>query len=77
MSDVEKGLYEKFSVERRDGSSNYPGKHYGCNYFVLDLKHDEFAIPALEAYALACSEKFPMLALDLHRKIQELKAAKI
>lgn len=74
MPDSEKGLYQKFSVERKDGSSDYGKKHYGCKYFVLDLSHDKFSIPALEAYAVACSSDFPLLALDIHQKIQELKA---
>lgn len=59
------GIYRKFLVERTDGSSGPGLKHEHCNYFVLDLVHDPFAIPALKAYADACREKFPALADDL------------
>lgn len=65
MADQERGLYRKFDIKRTDGSSEPGGKHHGCAYFVLDLTHDEFAIPALRAYAAACREKFPALAADI------------
>lgn len=60
--DAHMGLYRKFQVTRHDPT----GKHANCFYFVLDCDHDEFAIPALEAYVEACKEKFPALASDLH-----------
>lgn len=44
-------------------------KHYGCEYFVLDLAHDKFAAPALEAYADACEKEYPLLAADIRSKI--------
>jgi len=65
MNDAERGLYKKYDVRRADGSSEPGGKHETCRYFVLDLVHDEFARPALEAYAKACREKYPALAADL------------
>jgi len=65
MNDTERGLYEKFTVKRTNGSSEPGGKHEKCRYFVLDLTHDEFARPALEVYAMLCSKKFPALAADL------------
>lgn len=37
--------------------------------FVLDIAEDQFAIPALAAYAKACSNDYPALAADLNRKI--------
>jgi hypothetical protein len=58
---IEQGLYQKYLVERRDKSP----KHELCEYFVLDLFHDPFAKPALEAYIEACKEKHPTLAEDL------------
>lgn len=65
------GLYEKFQVRRSDGT-DLPGcKHYGCRYFVLDMTHDEFAKPAIVAYATACKEKFPELAKDLMKWASE------
>lgn len=63
-----RGLYNKFNVERTDGKSEPGEKHYGCEYFVLDLTHDKFALPALRAYAEACGNEYPQLASDLLRK---------
>lgn len=65
--DTERGIYRKFEVRRTDGSSGPGGKHERCTYFVLDLKHDPHAIPALRAYAQACRETHPELAYDLER----------
>lgn len=50
------------------------GKHFRCDYFVLDLTHDEHAIPALQAYAQSCQEEYPLLAADLLAKLQGLGA---
>ena len=69
MSDTTKGLYHKFYVERLDGKSENGKKHYGCEYFALDLTHDKFASAALEAYALACWNEYPVLANDLWERI--------
>ena len=65
-----RGLYEKFRVIRTDGKSAIGQKHDGCEYFVLDLDHDEFAWIAIDAYARACADKYPKLAADLkgHRR---------
>jgi len=62
MSDETKGIYRKYEVTRLNDPV---GKHKNCNYFVLDLIHDEFALPALKAYAKACKKKYPQLAKDL------------
>jgi hypothetical protein len=59
------GLYDKFSVERTDGTSAPGQKHDGCKYFVLDLTHDPFAAPAIRAYVDACRADYPLLARDL------------
>jgi hypothetical protein len=59
------GLYEKFRVERTNGSSGPGGKHEHCEYFVLDLTHDEHAYAALTAYATSCADDFPQLSNDL------------
>ena len=58
-------VYRKYRIERTDGSSEPGEKHAHCNYFVLDLDHDEFALVALEAYANACEKQKPGLASDL------------
>lgn len=60
-----RGLYQKYEVYRTDGSSAEGEKHHGCEYFVLDLNHDEYAVAALKAYADACRNKYPKLAEDL------------
>lgn len=70
------GVYQKYVVTRTDGSSELGGKHHGCDYFVLDLTHDDFALPALIAYEKACRSKFPALADDLKRKIEIMQALK-
>ncbi len=59
--DEENGVYRKFTVQRTDGSL----KHQDCCYFVLDLNHDQFAQPALAAYAKACRDTHPKLADDI------------
>ena len=69
MGDVTRGLYAKFIVTRTDGTSAAGAKHHGCEYFVLDLTHDEFAVKALRAYAKSCRRKFPLLAADLDKLI--------
>ena len=56
------GIYRKYLVKRlRDRE----GKHRRCEYFVLDWKHDPFAVPAARAYADACETQYPELAKDL------------
>ncbi|HUU23765.1 MAG TPA: hypothetical protein VM389_14620 [Phycisphaerae bacterium] len=65
MGDKTKGLYGKYGIERRDGSSGPGGKHEGCRYFVLDLDHDAHAVAALAAYATSCEADYPLLADDL------------
>lgn len=62
-----RGIYAKFHIERADGSSAPGCKHEKCAYFVLDLEHDPFALPALRAYAEACAETHHGLAEDLRR----------
>jgi len=64
--EAEQGAYQKFTVERTDGSSAPGEKHDGCSYFVLDLNHDPFAAAALAAYAGACKATHPKLADDCH-----------
>lgn len=59
------GIFQKYDVRRTDGSSGPGGRHEHCAYFVLDLEHDEHAIPALRAYARSCAKSRPELARDL------------
>jgi len=65
---TKKGIYRKFTVTRTDGTDAPGRKHDGCRYFVLDLDHDRYAGPALQAYADACAEEYPVLAADLRRQ---------
>lgn len=69
MTDT-KRIHHKYDVTRTDGSSEPGGAHHGCTYFVIDLEHDEFAIPALKAYAKACAKAKPELAADLRTMIE-------
>lgn len=64
-TDETRGVFRKYDVTRTDGSSRAGGKHEDCAYFVLDLEHDPFAIPALKAYAKACRMTHPALAKDI------------
>jgi tRNA splicing endonuclease len=68
MGDPKRGLYDKFTVLRNDGTSQQGGKHFGCEYFVLDLNHDKHARAAILAYADSCESDFPLLARDLRAK---------
>lgn len=74
MGDRTRGLYGKFHVERTDGKSAPGEKHHECEYFLLDLTHDKYAVPALRAYAEHCAAEYPKLAADLHRKADEIAA---
>lgn len=64
----QQGLFLKFEVSRTDGSSAPGGKHYGCEYFVLDTDHDPMAIPALAVYAMVAEDTHPALAADLRAR---------
>lgn len=64
-ADKDRGLYEKFRVERTDGRSAPGEKHADCEYFVLDLTHDPHALPALEAYAKSCANTHLVLSKEL------------
>lgn len=65
IKDKSEGIYGKYRVDRLDGGTEPGGKHENCKYFVLDLAHDPYAMPALVAYADACRQDFPALAMDL------------
>lgn len=64
--DEQRGIYRKYEVRRL---GDEVGKHSGCEYFVLDLTHDKFSVPALIAYGNACASEFPMLAKDITFKV--------
>lgn len=70
MGDKSRGLYEKFKVERTDGTSAPGGKHEGCQYFTLDIGCDPYAIPALLAYYEACKAEYPRLGIDILARVR-------
>lgn len=72
--DERRGLYGKYIVRRRDGSSEPRGKHENCDYFVLDWWHDKFAVPAALRYADACESEFPELARDIRKRAAQAAA---
>lgn len=61
----DRGLHGKFIVMRSDGRDAPGDKHDGCEYFVLDLTHDEAARSVMPALAAAYEAKRPQLAADL------------
>lgn len=68
LPDTERGLYAKYEVHRIDDPE---GKHDDCQYFVLDVKHDEAARFALREYAAYVRHKYPSLADDLERMVRD------
>ncbi len=64
------GLDDRYSVRRTDGRSGEGEKHHGCEYFVMDLTHDRYAMSAIEQYAIACKSEYPKLAEDLFNVMQ-------
>jgi hypothetical protein len=60
-SNKHRGMYEKYTVTRNDGSE----RHVGCEYFVLDMTHDKHAKAAILAYANSCKSEYPQLSYDL------------
>lgn len=59
------GMLNKFIVRRCDGADKYGQKHHDCDYFVLDVTHDQHAKAALRAYAMACRRTHPFLSADM------------
>jgi len=60
-----RGFYKKYEVRRIDFK---PGRE-DSQYFVLDVTHDPYAIPALQAYRDALPEDWHALRNDLDRLI--------
>lgn len=58
-------VHDKFKVTRTDGRSAPGKKHDDCQYFVLDVTHDPYAGPALEAYAEWCRDDYPELSQSI------------
>ena len=56
-----RGYYRKYDVKRVDGRTD----HDGCDYFTIDLTHDQHARAAMLAYADSCEAELPELAKAL------------
>jgi len=67
-STEQQGLFSKFIVSRTDGKDRVGCKHYGCDYFVLDVTHDQYAKSALSAYAASCASTHPKLSEDMQKR---------
>jgi len=65
--DRERGLYDKYIVQRTDGATGEGRKHERCRHFVLDVDHDPLAAPCLNLYADLCEVFYPLLARDLRK----------
>ncbi len=72
MSKKDIGMTDRYKVSRLDERDLKEGdKHFGCKYYVLDIIHDRFAVPALEAYAAeADKDGFHDLAGDIYKLVR-------
>lgn len=73
MENRDRGLFGKFFVCRADGRDKPGQKHFGSEYFVLDMTGDPHAYRALRAYAASCSSEFPVLSADLTEKANNMR----
>lgn len=65
----DKGLYQKYRIEKTDGTPTDPK----AVYFVLRLDTDLAARRAAATYAHACGEDNPQLAADLLALLQAIE----
>ena len=78
MSEQDKccGAYAKYTGTRRTDGRDQPGeKHHNCPLFILDIKHDKFAIDALKAYAHASRYEYPQLSADILKMLDGVQPA--
>lgn len=65
--DTQRGLYNKYTVIKNSApDASFDG-------FVLNYDTDPYCVEALRAYAKACEDKYPLLAVDLRRQAAELQ----
>jgi hypothetical protein len=77
MDKRQRGIYPKFVVKRADRKDSYGKKHFGCEYFVLDLSHDPYAEAAIRVYADECQKDgYIRLAQDLRARADAMFRAK-
>jgi len=67
------GLFEKYTVQRTDGTDQPGERHYDCAYFVLDLTHDSAARLAATVYAAVAQNWNPELSRDLKVLVKSLE----
>lgn len=70
------GVFRKFEVYRVDGSSAKGRKHFGCEYFVLDLSHDPHAAAAMTVYGQSCAKTHPVLSAQILERFSPQKGTK-
>jgi hypothetical protein len=66
MDDIE-GLYNKYFIEKADGSPI----DQAARYFVLRYDNDRHARVALDAYASSIRDEDPALAADILEALEE------
>ena len=76
MEDKRNKLQQKYYVERIDARDRAGGDRVDSKYFVLDYVNDPYSLPALEAYAQACSKDFPNLSQEISVLVQQIKTGK-
>lgn len=66
--DTQRGLYNKYTVIKNSApEADFEG-------FVLNYDTDPYCVEALRAYAKACADEYPLLAVDLERQAAELQS---
>ena len=66
MPESNRGLFNKYKIERIDGK---PGRE-NCQYFVVDVCHDPYAHAAIRGYIDALPDEFAMLKADLEKLLE-------
>lgn len=64
-----KGLYNKYKIEKADGTPVDPK----AKYFVLRVDKDPHARAAMRAYSLSVQKDNPVLALDIGQMLWDLE----
>lgn len=70
---MSKGLYDKYTVVKNDGSLT----DSDADYFVLRLDTDPHARVAALAYANSIKESNPNLAFDLFQRVSKIDKGQI
>lgn len=66
--DTQRGLYNKYTVIKNSAPDvDFEG-------FVLNYDTDRYSVEALRAYAKACEDEYPLLAVDLRQQAAVLQS---